>query len=182
MKKKQLITSFLALLAAAGFGLGEVVIKNGDSIAFLGDSLTFLGNRQTPNGYVNLVVEGLQSEGVNVTKIPAGIGGNTSRDMLARLDRDVISKHPTWMTLNCGINDSPRIDIEEFRSNLAKIVDQATASGIKVILITTTIGAGESLQSPETLKRQAFAEAFRTLGKERSLIVVATVLKPNANI
>jgi len=159
-------------MLTACLAAGDVVIKDGDSIAFLGDSLTQLGNLQKPNGYVNLVVEGLKANGINVRKIPAGIGGNTSQDMLARLDRDVISKKPTWMTLNCGINDSPRMDLEEFSANLAKIVDQATAAGIKVILITTTIGAGESLQSPETLKRQAFAEAFRTLGKERNLIVV----------
>ena len=172
MKINPLITSFFALMAVTSFALGESVIKNGDSIAFLGDSLTYLGNLQKPNGYVNLVVEGLKSEGVNVRNIPAGICGNTSSDMQARLDRDVISKHPTWMTLNCGINDSPRMDIEEFSANLVKIVDQATAAGIKVILITTTIGSGENLESPEVAKRATFAEAFRKLGKERNLIVV----------
>jgi len=172
MKLRTLVTSSLALMMATCLAAGEVVIKDGDSIAFLGDSLTYLGNLHKPNGYVNLVIEGLKASGVNAISIPAGIGGNTTRDMLARLDRDVISKKPTWMTLNSGINDTPRMELEEFSANIAKIVDQATAAGIKVILITTTVGAGENLESPETLKRQTFAEAFRKLGKERHLIVV----------
>lgn len=171
MKSNPLITSSLALLLAASLAWGEPVIKDGDSIAFLGDSLTQLGYQHKPNGYVNLVLEGLKSAGVNVTPYPVGIGGNTTRDMLARLDRDVISKKPAWMTLNSGINDSPRMDLEEFSANLAEIVDRATGAGIKVILITTSVGAGESLKSPETAKRATFAEAFRKLGRERGLIV-----------
>ena len=41
-----------------------------------------------------------------------------------------------------------------------------------MILITTTIGSGENLESTEVAKRATFAEAFRKLGKERGLIVV----------
>ncbi|WPJ97343.1 GDSL-type esterase/lipase family protein [Coraliomargarita algicola] len=151
---------------------GNVVIKDGDSIAFLGDSLTQLGYAHQPNGYLHLVIEGLEHAGVQATAIPAGVGGHTTRDMLQRLDRDVISKHPTWMTLNSGINDSPRMDLAEFSANIAEIVDRSTAAGIKVILITTTIGSGENLDSPETAKRKTFAEAFKQLGQERGLIVV----------
>ena len=172
MKIPAILTAALAIMLGTGLAPGDIVIKAGDSIAFMGDSLTQLGNLQKPNGYVNLVIEGLQAAGVTATPIPAGVGGNTTRDMLARLDKDVIAKKPTWMTLNSGINDSPRMDLEEFRANLTRIVDQATAAGIKVILITTTIGAGENLESTETLKRGTFAEAFRQLGKERHLLVV----------
>lgn len=172
MKTPAIIASAVALMLGSGFSPGAIVVKDGESIAFLGDSLTQLGNLQKPNGYVNLVIEGLKASGVNATPIPAGIGGNTTRDMLARLDKDVIAKKPTWMTLNSGINDSSRMDLGEFSANLTKIVDQATAAGIQVILITTTIGAGENLESPETLKRQTFAEAFTKLGKERNLLVV----------
>ena len=96
MKIRTLVTSSLALILATCLAVGEVVIKDGDSIAFLGDSLTQLGNLHKPNGYVNLVIEGLKTAGVNATPIPAGIGGNTTVHMLARLDKDVISKKPTW--------------------------------------------------------------------------------------
>ena len=37
--------------------------------------------------------------------MPAGISGHKSDQMLARLDKDVLSKKPQWMTLSCGVND-----------------------------------------------------------------------------
>lgn len=165
------VASFSLLLATC-VTAGEVVIKDGDSIAFMGDSLTQLGNVHKPNGYIHLVIEGLKAAGVNATPIPVGIGGNTTRHMLARLEKDVIAKKPVWMTLNSGINDAGPISVEEFGTNITKIVDQASAAGIKVILMTTTIGAGENLDAPSSLKCQKFCAEFRKLANERHLILV----------
>ncbi len=172
MRFGKLVMSSWLLMLGACLTAGDVVIKEGDAIAFMGDSLTYLGNIQKPNGYVNLVIEGLKQAGVNAVPIPVGIGGNTSRDMLARLDKDVIAKKPTWMTLNCGINDSPKLSVDEFRDAITTIVDKATAGGVKVILMNTTIGAGENLDCPESLKRLAFCEGFKKLAKERNLLLV----------
>ena len=169
---KTLALSSLALLLATRFAVSEIAIKEGDSIAFMGDSITEQGNTFKPNGYIHLVIEGMKQAGVNAIPIPAGHGGNTSRDMLARLEKDVIARKPVWLTLNSGINDSPKLSVKEFRENITKIVDQAGAAGIKVVLLTTTIGAGESLDSPETLKRLKFCEEFRILAKARHLILV----------
>ena len=172
MKMLTRVISAAVLLAATGLAAGEIVIKDGDSIAFMGDSITQLGNLQKPNGYVNLVIEGLKAAGVNAVPIPAGVGGNTTRHMLARLEKDVIAKKPVWMTLNSGINDAGPLSVEEFGANIAKIVDQASAAGIKVILMTTTVGAGENLDAPSSLKCLKFCEEFRKLAKERHLLLV----------
>ena len=172
MKMKTLVMSSWALMLATCMSAGEVVIKDGDSIAFMGDSLTQLGYLHKPNGYIHLVIEGLKQAGVNAVPIPAGIGGNTTQHMLARLDKDVIEKKPVWMTLNSGINDTGPLSVEEFGANLAKIVDKATAAGIKVILMNTTVGAGENMESPESLKRLKFCEEFKKLAKERNLLLV----------
>ena len=120
-----------AALLATCLTAGELVIKDGDSIAFMGDSITQLGNLQKPNGYVNLVIEGLQAAGVKAIPIPVGIGGNTTRHMLARLEKDVIAKKPVWMTLNSGINDAGPLSVEEFGTNIAKIGEQASAAGVR---------------------------------------------------
>jgi len=172
MKIKTFLISSCTLIFAAYLAAGELVIKDGDSIAFMGDSLTQLGNSQKPNGYVNLVIEGLKQAGVNAVPIPAGVSGNTTRDMLARLDKDIIAKKPVWMTLNSGINDCPKLSVEEFGENITKIVDQATAAGIKVILMTTTIASGENLESPDRLKCLKYCDEFKKLAKERNLILV----------
>lgn len=172
MKIKTLAISSWALMLTTFLAAGEIAIKDGDSIAFMGDSLTQLGFTQKPNGYVHLVIEGLKQAGVNAAPIPAGVGGNTTRHMLARLDKDVIEKKPVWMTLNSGINDSVSLSVEEFAANLAKIVDKASAAGIKVILMNTTIGAGENMESPDSLKRLKFCEEFKKLAKERDMLLV----------
>lgn len=173
MKKNSIL---LAMFISAQFLYSsEIPIKDGDSIAFLGDSITYLGYKQKPTGYIHLVIEGLKQAKINVTPISAGIGGNTTRDMLKRIDKDVISKKPTWMTLNSGINDSGRgLPTEEFRKNIRAIVNKADAAGIKVILMTTTIGAGEDWKSKSktTKKCLEYCEEFRKLAKERNLILV----------
>src|SRR4051812_22104276 len=79
----------------------EIAVKSGEKIAFLGDSIT-AGGWGNPAGYVRLVTAGLEANGVKAEPIPAGIGGHKSDNMLGRLDRDVISKKPQWMTLSCG--------------------------------------------------------------------------------
>ena len=94
----------LIALASGQLALAEIAVKSGDKIAFLGDSIT-QGGWRNATGYVRLVMSGLEANGVKAEAIPAGIGGHKSNDMLARLERDVISKKPQWMTLSCGVND-----------------------------------------------------------------------------
>ncbi|MBI5939273.1 MAG: hypothetical protein HY859_02485 [Caulobacterales bacterium] len=116
-----------------------LLIADGQRVVFLGDSITGAGWSE-PGGYVRLVVSGLGTLGVKITPLPAGVGGNTSDDMLKRLDKDVLSKRPDWMLLSCGVNDvwSRKIDLETFKSNITAIVDQAHAAGIHVMLLTPT--------------------------------------------
>src|SRR6185369_10000810 len=110
-------------------------------------------------GYVRLVMAGFEANGVKAQAIPAGISGHKSDDMLARLDRDVISKKPQWMTLSCGVNDVwhgvKGVALDEaalaagnytngaargtYKKNIAQIVEKAEASGIKVVLLTATV-------------------------------------------
>jgi lysophospholipase L1-like esterase len=125
-----------------GVAWGDLLVKAGDKVAFLGDSITE-GGASVNGGYVRLTVSGLEALGAKVELIPAGVGGNTSRDMLARLDKDVLSKKPTWMTLSCGVNDvwhgPTGCTLEEYQKNMTAIVDQAQAAGIKVLIMTATV-------------------------------------------
>ena len=93
----------LGLLGSASAERRSLLLKSGEKIAFMGDSITAGGARK--NGYVTLTMEALNHEGLKLTHIPAGVGGNRSKDMLARLDASVISKDPDWMLLSCGVND-----------------------------------------------------------------------------
>ena len=79
-----------------------ISVKSGQKIAFLGDSITAAGARK--GGYCQLVIEGLKKEGVEGTGVFAGISGHKSDQMLARLEKDVLSKNPNWMTLSSSQN------------------------------------------------------------------------------
>src|SRR4051812_30466389 len=101
LAKRALALSLLAVTQAA---FAEIAVKSGEKIGFLGDSITAQG-WSNPAGYVRLVMAGLAANGVNAEAVPAGISGHKSNQMLERLNRDVLSKQPQWMTLSCGVND-----------------------------------------------------------------------------
>ena len=145
-----------------------ILVKEGQKISFLGDSITANGFAN-PAGYVRLVIEGLKVNGVTAIPFPAGISGHTSKDMLARLQKDVISKKPDFMTLSCGVNDvwhANGIPLPQYKENITSIVTQAQAAGIKVVILTSTM----ILEDPgnDFNKRLAeYNDFLRELAKEK---------------
>jgi lysophospholipase L1-like esterase len=183
------------LAACVGFSIAfiqtakaEIAVKSGEKIAFLGDSIT-QGGWSNEMGYVRLVIAGLEANGVKAEPVPAGISGHKSNDMLARLERDVISKKPQWMTLSCGVNDvwhnergvpldeamaasgKYNAEVEKrgtYKKNITEIVNKAQAAGIKVVMTTATV-IQENLESPENVKLAPYNEFLRALAKEKKL-------------
>jgi len=141
----------------------------GQKVAFLGDSITEQG-ANSPGGYVRLVESGLEKQGRKIEVIPAGVSGNNCRDMLARLDKDVLSKKPDWMTLSCGVNDvwqpTKAVPLDEYQKTITSIVDQATAAGIKVIILTATM-IGEDPAYPNNQKLAPYNDFLRSLAAQR---------------
>jgi len=140
-------------------------------VAFLGDSITAQGAGK-PAGYVQLVARALDLEGNKITVIPAGVSGNTSKDMLARVDNDVIAKKPDWMTLSCGVNDvwhgAKGVPLDEYQKNITEIVTKAQAAGIKVVILTSTM-IMEAPAGDLNQKLIPYNEFLRSLAKEKGL-------------
>ncbi|MFT5905774.1 MAG: lysophospholipase L1-like esterase [Cryomorphaceae bacterium] len=150
----------------------DIAVKSGEKIAFMGDSITAAGAK--PNGYVRLVISGLEAVGVKTTAIPAGISGHKSNQMLARLDKNVISKKPEWMTLSCGVNDvwhgKRGVLLEDYKKNITKIVDLCQAADIKVMLLTSTmIKEDEKNKLNQTLK--GYNDFLIALAKEKKCLI-----------
>ncbi len=128
-------------LRAQGAAASSIPVQTGQKMAFLGDSITAAGAR--PGGYCRLVLDGLKREGIEATGVFAGISGHKSNQMLARLEKDVLSKKPDWMTLSCGVNDvwhgARGVKLEDYKKNITAIVDQAQAAGVKVMMLTATM-------------------------------------------
>ena len=181
-------TAAMALLASAQNASAKIVVKDGDKIAFLGDSIT-AGGWGNPAGYVRLVIAGLAANGVKAEAVPAGISGHKSDQMLARLEKDVLSQKPQWMTLSCGVNDvwhgkkgvplddaaaAKPGDYDEkvaqrgtYKKNITEIVDKAAAAGAKPVILTATV-IHEDLQSVENARLAPYNEFLRTLAKEKN--------------
>lgn len=108
-------------------------------VVCFGDSVTGLyyhtGGRRT---YTDMLGIALRTAypGADVSTINAGISGNTTRDALARIDRDVLSHKPTLVTVMFGLNDMTRVPLDEYRANLIEIVNRCRAAGAEVLLCT----------------------------------------------
>ena len=165
------ILTICALSLTTAFA--EISIKSGEKLAFLGDSITQQGKGR-PGGYVNLVSHALATNDVKIDVIGAGISGHKSNQMLARLENDVLSKKPQWMTLSCGVNDvwhgANGVTLEDYKKNITSIVEKAQAANVKVILLTSTM-IGEDQANPNNQKLIPYNEFLRTLAKEKNCLL-----------
>ena len=161
----------LSLAAIVHSAHAAIAVKSGEKIGFLGDSIT-AGGWSNPAGYVRLVMAGLKANGIDAEAVPAGISGHKSNDMLARLEKDVLSKKPQWMTLSCGVNDvwhgAKGVLLDQYKENITKIVDTATAAGAKVVITTATV-IYEKLDSPQNVQLAPYNDFLRALAKEKNL-------------
>ena len=93
-----------------------MIFKNLDRIVFAGDSVTDMGSENpvgeglfdnVGRGYVRVIENMLAAyyPEVFLRITNSGISGNTSRDLLARFDRDVVALNPDWVSICIGIND-----------------------------------------------------------------------------
>ena len=144
MNARSMLFGLTAVAAFAACG-GEKVVKSGDTLVFMGDSITDYGATRT-HGYPNLVVKGLAANGINVTWHGAGIAGNTSSNMLARFDADVIAKNPSVVTISAGVNDCwfGQVTYEQFCANELAMVAKVKAAGAKAVLLPPTTAGGET--------------------------------------
>jgi lysophospholipase L1-like esterase len=189
MKTSSLLTLTASLLVATGATsptFAEIKVKSGEKVAFLGDSIT-QGGWSNPAGYVRLVMAGLEANGVHAEAVPAGISGHKSDQMLARLDKDVLSKKPQWMTLSCGVNDvwhgKKGVPLDDaaaksgaydekvaergtYKKNITAILDKAEAAGVKPVVLTATV-IQEKLDNKENAQLAPFNDFLRQLAKEK---------------
>ena len=163
----------VVVMGVVGVQAGELAVKDGESVAFLGDSITEAG-ANSPMGYVRIVTHAFEANGIYITPIHAGISGHKSNDMLNRLDRDVLSKDPDWMTLSCGVNDvwhgANGVPLDAYKQNITKIVERAQVAGVKVMLLTSTM-IGEDQPNANNQKLIAYNAFLRSLAKEKNCLL-----------
>ena len=116
-------------------------------IVALGDSTTEAGwEGNAKSVYPERLEAALESRGIDVEVINAGISNTTSRQAVERLDSDVRRFDPDYVIIQFGINDSwidaslgrtkPRLTLDEYEGYLKTIIETVRADGAKPILMT----------------------------------------------
>jgi lysophospholipase L1-like esterase len=137
MRKLSLAALVLLWLGAAPAPAADFFFKDGDTVVMIGDSIT---EQHLYSNYVELWT---------VTRFPkwkltfrnTGIGGDTSRGGNARFKRDVLSYHPTALTVDFGMNDGGYGGFDAGRyggymKGLQGMADQAKAAKLRVAWVT----------------------------------------------
>lgn len=129
-----------------------MLFAKNDRVIFFGDSLTNrTGVHQNSNlakrfkldytgNYVDILEKRLlvHYPELNLSCYNKGKGGDTTADLLARVDQDVLSLQPNWVVLLIGQNDSAKCSEDEFRYNLEMLLQIFVNNSICVLILTTT--------------------------------------------
>ena len=115
--------------------------------------------------------------------INAGIGGNSSRQMLARFEKDILAHQPEWLLLSAGVVEVRRsyqldranevVPLDEYVANLSMMISRALKESVRVILLEPTPHArpvtngplGVTLQDVNNLTCQ-YAAAMMKVAQE----------------
>lgn len=170
-----------------------MIFENMDRIVFAGDSITDAGS-QNPvgeglfdnagRGYVRAIESMLAAyypeTMLRVTN--SGISGNTSRDLLARWERDVVSLDPDWVSICIGVNDvwrmydSPAITDaqvfpEEYRSNLTSMLESVCGK-VKGVFLLSPYYMEDNRADLMRAKMDEYVEICRELSEKYGCIFV----------
>ena len=110
-------------------------------VAAFGDSITAANQVAADKRWVELVNMRRKDDGVHV--INSGVGGNTTREGLARIREDVLAHKPDMVLIEFGGNDATpdperHVSLDEFADNLHSMHEQIITScpGARVVLLT----------------------------------------------
>ena len=161
--------------------------ENNDKIVFAGDSVTDMESTQPVSegrgnvlgfGYVRMFENLLASvyPEIKVRVVNSGISGDTSRNLIERFDRDVISLNPDWVSICIGINDvwrqfdSPsqldwHVLPDEYEKNVEKMI-QSVDGKVKGILILSPYYIEPNKEDKMRARMDEYVEICRKLAKK----------------
>jgi lysophospholipase L1-like esterase len=149
--------------------------QDGDRVMFLGDAAS-----DDPQGYVRLIPEMVAARYPErrIVFQSRGMGGNRVGDMLARLDRDVLTgiEQPTWIVLSVGINDvfhgAAGTPLGRFVDAYAALLQRLRSETGARLLVLTTTPIGEELDNAQNAALTGYNDAIAAIGFQYGAQVV----------
>jgi lysophospholipase L1-like esterase len=116
--------------------------------------------------YTELFCERLRFElgRVDDLVIKTAISGNTTRDLLASFDRRIKTVNPHVVFVMIGMNDCCRVPLDEFHSNLTRLIGRIRALRALPVLQTNCLplpGAAPEREAPLVVFMKAVREIAR---------------------
>src|SRR5690606_13910973 len=120
---------------------------------------------------------------LRLTWINRGVSGDTSRDLKARWESDVIDERPDWLSVKIGINDVWRaftgqpelaVPIDEYEATLRELLQRAVeATGCRLILMEPYL-IEPDLSEPQRAQSDRYRAVVRQLATELDAVLVRT--------
>ncbi len=134
-----------------------MLIERNTKLLLFGDSVTDMKKKEPGEGLFEAIGVGYAADlqsffatsypDYNIRVINKGVSGNTSRDLVARYEKDVVPYRPENLLICIGINDVWRqfdtpliyedaVSLEEYEENLTYIIESSKEFVKKLILVT----------------------------------------------
>lgn len=140
-------------------------------VLILGDSLSAAYGLRQEQGWVSLLQNAWQGQGINV--VNAAISGETTDGGLARLPRLLEQHKPTHLYIELGGNDGLQgHPVKKMKNNIQGMIDLAKQDEIQVVL--------QQMQIPTNYGRrynQMFTGMFDTLSVENEIPLIPFFLQ-----
>ncbi len=142
----------------------------------VGDAKQGIGNSYA--GIVDALIASTYHD-LNCRVINAGTNGNTSKDLVARWDTDVLSFTPDWVSIMIGINDlwrqydtpldpSWHVGLEEYEQNLVTMIEK-TLPVTKNILLLSPIFMELNKQDAVRADADAYSASMKRIAEQYGL-------------
>jgi lysophospholipase L1-like esterase len=96
----------------------------------------------------------------------AGVPGDTTADMMRRLQKDVLDRKPGLVIWQTGVNDAiKRIPVDLFSPEVAQGIDEMKSRAIAIILIDQQ----EVIGASHTHQYNAYVSALHKIGREKQV-------------
>ncbi len=157
-------------------------------ILFVGDSITDCGRRGPAapygNGYMSLVRSLLMAcyPHLELRFVNRGVSGDTSRDLQARWERDILAEQPDWLSVMIGINDVWRafssnpheaVPLPEYEATLRALLTSVREQGARLIVMTPYMIEPDP-QVPMRRQMDWYSAAVECIAAEQDAVLVHT--------
>jgi acyl-CoA thioesterase-1 len=165
MPVRTLLVVFVLLIVTAGSALATTIL-------IVGDSLSAAYGMPVEQGWVALLQQRLARECPACRVINASISGDTTATARARLPQALAGHQPDIILLELGGNDGLRgLSLQAMQQNLAAMIETATASGARVLLLGVRLPPNYG-----PLYTEKFHAVYRQLTDEYAVALVPSIV------